>query len=70
MRFSVTNLGAKPELMKKLVDATHSCKQFDLYTLNEAFGTQAEYIRDGLHWDTWLKNIHMFLQEGNVREFI
>ena len=70
VRFSVnSNLGAKPELMKKLVDATHSFKQFDLYTSNEAFGSHAEYIRDGMNWETWLKNIHMFLNEGNVREF-
>ena len=70
VRFSVnSNLGAKPELMKRLVDATHSFKQFDLYTSNEAVGPHAEYIRDGLEWDIWLKNIHMFLQEGNVREF-
>ena len=55
--------------MQRLVDATHSFKQFDLYTSNEAFGEQAEYIRDGLVWDTWLGNIHKFLQEGNVREF-
>ena len=70
VRFSVnSNLGAKPELMKRLVDATHSFKNFDLYTSNESYGAQAEYIRDGLEWETWLKNIHMFLQEGNVREF-
>ena len=70
VRFSVnSNLGAKPELMKKLVDATHNFKQFDLYTSNEAYGIQAEYVRDGLIWDTWLSNIHMFLREGKVREF-
>ena len=70
VRFAVnTNLGAKPELMQRLVDATHNFKYFDLYTSNEAFGVQAEYIRDGLVWDTWLGNIHKFLQEGNVREF-
>ena len=70
VRFSVnSNLGAKPQLMKKLVEATHSFKQFDLYTSNEAFGNHAEYIRDGLQWETWLNNIHMFLREGNIREF-
>ena len=70
VRFSVnSNLGAKPQLMQRLVDATHSFKQFDLYTSNEAFGKQAEYIRDGMNWDVWIANIHKFLQEGNVREF-
>ena len=69
VRLSVTsNLGLEPELIQKLVDATHSFKHFNLYTSNESFGAQAEYIRDGLVWDTWLGNIHKFLQEGNVRE--
>ena len=42
-------------LMQRLCDATHSFKYFDLYT-NEAVGMQAEYIRDGLVWDTWISN--------------
>ena len=31
-------------------------------------GAPAEYIRDGLIWDTWLNNIHKMMNEGNVRE--
>jgi len=62
-----SNLGAKPALIQKLCDVSHSFKRFELYTSNEAFGAQAEYIRDGLVWGTWLANIHKMLGEGNVK---
>ena len=63
-----SNLGAKPELIDRLARESHAFKEFDLYTSNESFGAQAEYIRDGLIWDTWLNNIHKMMNEGNVRE--
>jgi hypothetical protein len=62
-----SNLGAKPSLIQRLCDTSHSFKKFELYTSNESFGAQAEYIRDGLVWDTWIANIHKMLTEGNVR---
>ena len=63
-----SNLGAKPELIDRLARESHAFKEFDLYTSNESFGAHAEYIRDGLIWDTWLNNIHKMMNEGNVRE--
>ena len=63
-----SNLGAKPELIDRLARESHAFKEFDLYTSNESFGNHAEYIRDGLIWDTWLNNIHKMMNEGNVRE--
>ena len=63
-----SNLGAKPELIDRLARESHAFKEFDLYTSNESFGAHAEYIRDGLVWDTWLNNIHKMMNEGNVRE--
>lgn len=62
-----TNLGAKQELIERLCDTTHSFKDFHLYTSNEAFGAQAEYIRDGLVWDTWMSNVRMMLEKGNCK---
>lgn len=62
-----SNLGAKPSLMERLCETSHSFKDFHLYTSNESFGVQAEYIRDGLVWNTWLNNIHMMLTKGNVK---
>jgi pyruvate-formate lyase-activating enzyme len=63
-----SNLGTKPELIDRLAKESHAFKEFDLYTSNEAFGSHAEYIRDGLIWDTWLGNIHKMMEQGNVRE--
>lgn len=60
-----SNLGAKPQLIKRLCDTSHNFKSFNLYTSNEAFGIQAEYIRDGLIWDEWLANLKMAIEEGN-----
>lgn len=62
-----SNLGAQPRLIQRLCDVSHSFKDFHLYTSNESFGVHAEYIRDGLIWDTWLANIHKMLSEGNVK---
>ena len=32
-------------------------KEFDIYTSCEAYGEQAEYIRDGLNYEVWRKNL-------------
>ena len=36
-----------------------------LYTSCEATGAQAEYIRDGLDYEQWLRNTKRMLVEGN-----
>ena len=70
MRFAMnSNLGAKDDLIDRLVDATHSMKHFHLYTSNESVGLQAEYIRDGLSWDTWTDNVEKVLSRGNIEGF-
>jgi organic radical activating enzyme len=70
MRFAMnSNLGAKDDLIDRLVDATHSMKHFHLYTSNEAVGTQSEYIRDGLVWDKWTSNVDKVLRDGNLEGF-
>ncbi len=70
MRFAVnSNLGIKDELLTKLIAATHKLdvKSFDLYTSCEAFGDQADYLRDGLHYATWRKNLIRFIENANFR---
>lgn len=62
-----SNLGAKQSLIERLCETSHSFKDFHLYSSNESFGAHAEYIRDGLIWDTWLSNIHLMLTKGNVK---
>jgi len=66
MRFAInSNLIAKDSIIDKLIEKTQSMKHFDLYTSCEAVGEQAEYIRDGLDYELWLKNIKRILTEGN-----
>lgn len=62
-----SNLGQKTELLDALIEATHSFKEFNLYTSCEATGLQAEYIRYGLEWSTWLKNMYRVNEEANVK---
>jgi organic radical activating enzyme len=70
MKFAMnSNLGAKDELIDRLIDASHSIKHFHLYTSNESMGLQSEYIRDGLAWDTWNKNVDRVLRDGNLEGF-
>lgn len=67
IRLSInSNLGAKPELIDKLIEATHHIKHFSLYTSCEATGAQAEYIRDGLDYDYWKSNVVKLLENGNL----
>jgi organic radical activating enzyme len=66
MRFAInSNLIAKEDIIDRLIDKTQGMKHFDLYTSCEAVGAQAEYIRDGLDYELWLKNIKRILTEGN-----
>ena len=68
MLFSInSNMGGKPELIDKLIEKTHNVQNFDLYTSCEATGKQAEYIRDGLHYEYWKDNMRRLITNGNVR---
>lgn len=70
MQFALnSNLCAKPKIIDKLIETTHSISNFQLYTSNEAFGDQAEYIRDGLDWDEWTGNIDKILESANLGGF-
>jgi organic radical activating enzyme len=62
-----SNLGAKPELIDRLVSASHSIPHIELYTSCEATGPAAEYIRDGLVWQEWVNNIDRIVEQGNFK---
>lgn len=62
-----SNLGARDELIDKLIAASHGVKQLDIYTSNESFGPHAEYIRDGLKYERWKQNMLKLHREGNFR---
>jgi len=70
MRFALnSNLGAKDELIDRMIDASQHMKHFHLYTSNEAMGPHAEYIRDGLVWDDWANNVERVLTNGRIEGF-
>jgi len=70
MRLAInSNLGAKQELIDRLIAATQHIEHFHLYTSNESMGTQSEYIRDGLVWDTWINTVDRVLTNGKIEGF-
>ncbi len=62
-----SNLGARDDLIDRLVRASHSVPHLEIYTSNEAYGAQAEYIRDGLKYEKWRDNLLKISREGKVR---
>jgi hypothetical protein len=65
MRLAInSNLMAKPGLLNKFIDATQHIDHFHVYTSCEAFGAQAEYIRDGLDWEIWTSQFERFAAEA------
>lgn len=61
-----SNLGAKPELIKRLAQVSHKMKKFHLYTSNESVGLHAEYIRDGMNYKRWFSNLEYLIEHGNL----
>lgn len=73
LRFAVnSNLGMKRDILDQLVDFTKASKikEFDLYTSNEAYGAQAEYIRDGLNYQEWRDNLVYFIENAKFRSVV
>lgn len=66
-----TNMGVKPELIDKLIEYGSefdtTCKEFVIFTSNESHGAQAEYARDGLDYDYWMKNLKKVLDNTELR---
>ena len=67
-----SNLGVEDKLIDKLIQTSHEIdvKNFDLYTSCEAYGEHAEYIRDGLKYDVWRKNVVRIIEEAKCRQLI
>ena len=60
-----SNLGEQVDLDRLL--ASIEGLEVDLYTSNEAVGLQAEYIRDGLDYQTWQDNMLRLAQSKKLR---
>ena len=54
-----SNLGKDVDV-DRLFDSVD--QPIDLYTSNESWDAQSEYIRDGLEWQLWVDNINKILQ--------
>jgi organic radical activating enzyme len=62
-----TNLCAKDELIEKLISTSQNIKVLHLYTSCEGVGEKAEYVRDGLSWKQWIKNLENFMAIGKYK---
>jgi len=64
-----SNLGIKKDALQRLIDMSHKIHDFEVFSSCEAYGIQAEYIRDGLVWDEWLYNVEQLLSKGKFKVF-
>lgn len=70
LNFSVnTNLNVPDDLLNKFIEKmkdiqlNRKIKSFVLYTSAEAHGAQAEYIRFGMNYEQWIRNLNRVIVE-------
>jgi len=61
-----SNLGFEQDKLERLLEATAGI-ELELYTSNESIDQHAMYIRDGLDWDQWCKNLTFLLESKRLR---
>ena len=62
-----SNLGMDRLRLLEFVKKTRDIPHLEIYTSNEAFEAQAEYIRDGLDYDLWMHNVQELLEHDHIR---
>jgi hypothetical protein len=62
-----SNLGMDRLKLLEFVKKTGDIPHLEIYTSNEAFEAQAEYIRDGLNYDLWMHNVQELLEHDHIR---
>ncbi|PIK14023.1 twitch domain-containing radical SAM protein [Halobacteriovorax sp. JY17] len=62
-----SNLGVPETLINKLIEHSKKIEGFDLYTSCETIGEHAEYIRDGLKYDYFCRNVEKMILESGFR---
>ena len=60
-----SNLGAEVDI-DRLLDSVDGL-DVDIYTSMESVGAQAEYIRDGLDYSAWMRNVQRLLDSDDIR---
>lgn len=70
LNFSVnSNLCASDDLIDKLIEKGKQVKKFEVFTSCEAIGEQAEYLRDGMHFDKFWLNCEIVITQTNLHHF-
>jgi hypothetical protein len=62
-----SNLGMDRLKLLEFIEKTRDIPHLEIYTSNEAYGAQAEYIRDGLDYDLWMHNLQELLEHDHMR---
>ncbi len=62
-----SNLGMDRLKLLEFVEKTQDIPHLEIYTSNEAYGAQAEYIRDGLDYNLWMHNVQELLEHDHIR---
>ena len=62
-----SNLGMDRVRLLEFVEKTRDIPHLEIYTSNESYGSQAEYIRDGLDYDQWMHNVQELLEHNHIR---
>jgi hypothetical protein len=62
-----SNLGMDRLKLLEFIEKTRDIPHLEIYTSNEAFEAQAEYIRDGLDYDLWMHNVQALLEHDHIR---
>jgi organic radical activating enzyme len=62
-----SNLGMDRLRLLEFIDKTRDIPHLEIYTSNESYGKQAEYIRDGLDYDLWMHNVQELLEHDHIR---
>jgi hypothetical protein len=62
-----SNLGMDRLRLLEFANKTADIPHLEIYTSNEAYGLQAEYIRDGLDYDLWMHNVQELLERDHIR---
>lgn len=65
-----SNLGFSDEMREKLFSKLTHIPRLGVYTSCEALGRTAEYIRDGLKFDQFEKNLRAFLDSGKFERVV
>ena len=60
-------MGFDSEKLTEFTNAIRDLPHVELYTSMEAVGAQAEYIRDGLDYEQWLRNVHTLMKSNSVK---